>query len=107
MVITPLGKFMRHVPLTEQQALLIAFGARTERFLQHTIIIAVGISLPSLYVSMNRMLTDSNKCSECYGGMSFLHDHSRNETPGRWLNQKEFWRKACMRNCPVKAIEEV
>ena len=50
---------------------------------------------------------DSNKCSECYGGMSFLHDHSRNETPGRWLNQKEFWRKACMRNCPVKAIEEV
>ncbi len=49
---------------------------------------------------------DPNKCSECYGGMGFLSDLSRDRNSNKWLKQGETWRKACVRHCPVKAIEE-
>jgi ferredoxin len=46
---------------------------------------------------------DPNKCSECYGGMGFLSDLPRNKAS---LKKEVTWRKACVRHCPVKAIEE-
>ncbi len=50
---------------------------------------------------------DTNKCSECYDGMGGLSVLSRSRASDAGLTHRETWRKACVRHCPVKAIEEV
>lgn len=49
---------------------------------------------------------DPNKCTECYGGMGFIVGTPQSRNPESWLKQGSAWRKACVRHCPVKAIEE-
>jgi ferredoxin len=49
---------------------------------------------------------DENKCSKCYGGIGTIG----NLTPARrnpFFKEEKNWRKACLRNCPARAVKEM
>jgi HrpA-like RNA helicase len=48
--ITELGKFMSHIPLDIRLARFVALGARAGKYIMHTIVLAVGISMQDVFV---------------------------------------------------------
>lgn len=73
--VTKLGAFLHLLPLDMRIGRLVALGARSGKYLIHTIIMAVGLSLPLFYIRPNPLTWNSDDLVEtCMSSQSgILH----------------------------------